>query len=385
MCYQAIVSREIKYDFVIYLNNITDTDFGKCLNFKSQEIENFNSNFELLGKYCEREIIGGKTIVICLSKESQLRSLEPFLKSYHIVNNDRLIDREINILYKKINNGFIFENYVVIAENDIEKVKNAVINYKNSYHIGKKIKDFGQLSIGDYVVHSQHGIGIYNGVITLTKNGLKKDYIQLNYQGNDKIYIPVEKISTIFKYAGKEGSMPKLDKLNSTSWAKKKRELRSKIKDISGELIKLYAARGSVKGTPFRSYAEESVFGSEFIYNETIDQLKAIEDIDRDLSSEVPMDRLLCGDVGFGKTEVAFRAMFKTIVNNKQVFYLCPTTILSKQQYENALERFKNYPIEIALLNRFTSLKETKRILEGLEKGTIDLVFGTHRLLSPEI
>ena len=292
---------------------------------------------------------------------------------------------EINIYLKKINNGFIFQNYVVIAENDIERVKNAVINYKNSYKVGKKLKDFGQLSIGDYVVHSAHGIGIYNGVITLTKNGLKKDYIQINYQGNDKIYIPVEKISTIFKYAGKEGSVPKLDKLNSTSWIKKKRELRSRIKDISGELIKLYAARSSIKGIPFKSYAEEDVFGSEFIYEETDDQIKAIKDIDNDLSSEVPMDRLLCGDVGFGKTEVAFRAMFKTILNNKQVFYLCPTTILSKQQYENAVERFKNYPIEIALLNRFTSQKETKRILEGLEKGTIDLVFGTHRLLSDDV
>ena len=376
---------EIACDYVIYLNNIINVSFGKYLNFKSQEIENFNSDFELLGKYCDKEIIGGKTIVICLSKENQLRSLEPFLNSYHVVNNDKLINKEINILYKRINSGFIFEDYVVIAESDIEKVKNAVINYKNSYHIGKKIKDFGQLSIGDYVVHSQHGIGIYNGVITLTKNGLKKDYIQLNYQGNDKIYIPVEKISTIFKYAGKEGSMPKLDKLNSTSWAKKKRELRSKIKDISEELIKLYASRSSVKGTPFKSYAEEAVFGSEFIYKETTDQLKAIEDIDKDLSSEIPMDRLLCGDVGFGKTEVAFRAMFKTIVNNRQVFYLCPTTILSKQQYENAVERFKNYPVEIALLNRFTSAKETKRILDGLEKGTIDLVFGTHRLLSNDV
>ena len=376
---------EISYSHVMYLNSIGDTEFGKYLGYKSQEIENFNSDFELLGKYCEKQIIGGKTVVLCLTRESQLKSLEPFLPSYKVVNKGELINREINILYKKINTGFVFEDYVVIADSDIERVKNAVINYKNSYHVGKKIKDFGQLAVGDYVVHSAHGIGIYNGVITLTKNGLKKDYIQINYSGNDKIYIPVEKISTIFKYAGKEGSMPKLDKLNSTSWVKKKRELRNKIKDISGELIKLYAARSSVKGTPFKDYAEESVFGSEFIYKETIDQLKAIEDIDRDLSSEVPMDRLLCGDVGFGKTEVAFRAMFKTIVNNKQVFYLCPTTILSKQQYENAIERFKNYPIEIALLNRFTSPKETKRILEGLEKGTIDLVFGTHRLLSPDI
>ena len=376
---------DITIGHVMYLNSIGDTEFGKYLGYKSQEIENFNSDFELLGKYCEKQIIGGKTVVLCLTRDSQLKSLEPFLPSYKVVNKGELINREINILYKKINTGFVFEDYVVIADSDIERVKNAVINYKNSYHVGKKIKDFGQLAVGDYVVHSAHGIGIYNGVITLTKNGLKKDYIQINYSGNDKIYIPVEKISTIFKYAGKEGSMPKLDKLNSTSWVKKKRELRNKIKDISGELIKLYAARNSVKGTPFRDYAEEAVFGSEFIYKETIDQLKAIEDIDRDLSSEVPMDRLLCGDVGFGKTEVAFRAMFKTIVNNKQVFYLCPTTILSKQQYENAMERFKNYPIEIALLNRFTSPKETKRILEGLEKGTIDLVFGTHRLLSPDI
>ena len=376
---------DINYKNVIYLNSVNDNDYGKVLSFKSQEIENFNSDFELLGKYCGKQILENKTVVLCLSKENQLRSLVPFLESYHVVKNGKIISREINILYKKINNGFVFDQYVVIAENDIERTKNATINYKNSYRIGKKIKDFGQLSSGDYVVHSQHGVGIYNGVITLTKNGLKKDYLQINYAGNDKVYIPVEKISTIFKYAGKEGSVPKLDRLNSTSWVKKKREMRNKIKDISEELIKLYAARSNIKGTPFRSYAEEAVFGSEFIYDETIDQLKAIEDIDKDLSSDVPMDRLLCGDVGFGKTEVAFRAMFKTIVNNKQVFYLCPTTILSKQQYENAVERFKNYPIEIALLNRFTTAKETKRILEGLEKGTIDLVFGTHRLLSNDV
>ena len=376
---------EINYNYVIYLNTISDNNYGKVLSFKSKEIDNFNSDFELLGNYCGKNIISGKTIIFCLNNENQFKSLVPFLPSYHVVKNNKLIDREINILYKKINRGFIFDKFIIIGANDIEKTKSAVINYKNSYKVGKKIKDFGQLNIGDYVVHSQHGIGIYNGVITLSKNGLKKDYIQINYAGNDKIYIPVEKISTILKYSGKEGAAPKLDRLNSKSWIKKKRELRNRIKDISEELIKLYAARSNVQGTPFRDYAEEAVFGSEFIYDETADQLKAIEDINKDLESSVPMDRLLCGDVGFGKTEVAFRAMFKTIVNNKQVFYLCPTTILSKQQYENALERFKNYPIEIALLNRFTSSKETKRILEGLEKGTIDLVFGTHRLLSNDV
>ncbi len=376
---------ELSFDRVIYLNDLNDNDYGKGLRFKAQEIENFNSNFELLGKYCDKQLAAGKVVVICLSRENQLKSLEPFLSSYHVVKNNKFLDNEINIYYKKINNGFVFDKYVFIAENDIERVKNGTINYKNSYHIGKKIKDFGQLHIGDYVVHSQHGVGIYNGVITLTKNGLKKDYIQINYYGNDKVYIPVEKISTIFKYAGKEGSVPKIDRLNSTSWVKKKQSLRKKIKDISEELIKLYAQRSNIEGPAYNSYAEEDVFKSEFIYDETDDQLKAIDDIDKDLQSKIPMDRLLCGDVGFGKTEVAFRAMFKTILNNKQVFYLCPTTILSKQQYENAIERFKNYPIEIALLNRFTSSKETKRILEGLEKGTIDLVFGTHRLLSDDV
>ena len=376
---------DISYNYITYLNGINDNIDGKSLKYNSQEIENFNSDFELLNNYCNKQLAGGKIVIITLSRENQLKSLEPYLGACHIVKDNNYVNGVVNILFMKVNNGFIFDKYVVISEYDIEKVKNNVIKYKNSYHIGKKLKDFGQLSIGDYVVHSAHGIGIYNGVITLTKNGLKKDYIQINYQGNDKIYIPVEKITSIFKYTGKEGSAPKLDKLNSTSWVKKKRELRNRIKDISEELIKLYAARNSVKSTPYNTYEEEVMFANEFVYIETDDQLKAIADIDKDLISEVPMDRLLCGDVGFGKTEVAFRAMFKTILNNKQVFYLCPTTILSKQQYENAIERFKNYPIEIALLNRFTSPKEVKRIIDGLEKGTIDLVFGTHRLLSDDV
>lgn len=376
---------DIKYNYIQYLNDVSDNRYGKLVSYKSLEIDNFNSDFELLNKFCKKQIAGGKVVIICLTREQQLDILKNYIDHYHIVKNNSFVNDEVNIKFIKVNKGFVFDKYVVISDNDIEKVRNVTINYKNSYHIGKKIKDFTQISIGDYVVHNMHGIGIYNGVITLTKNGLKKDYLQINYAGNDKIYIPVEKISTIFKYAGKEGSLPRLDKLNSTSWVKKKRELRNRIKDISQELIELYAKRSNIKGESFKTYEEEALFSSEFIYDETEDQIKAINDIDRDLASEIPMDRLLCGDVGFGKTEVAFRAMFKTIVNNKQVFYLCPTTILSKQQYNNALERFKNYPIEIALLNRFTGAKETKRILDGLEKGKIDLVFGTHRLLSNDV
>ena len=212
-----------------------------------------------------------------------------------------------------------------------------------------------------------------------------KDYIKINYLGNDKIYIPVEKITTIYKYSDKDGTPPKLNKLNSTSWAKTKMKVRNRIKDISDELIKLYATRTSIKGPVFNNFDEEYTFAANFNYNETNDQLKTIKEIDNDLKSSIPMDRILCGDVGFGKTEVAFRGMFKTIVNGYQVAYLCPTTLLSRQQYNNALSRFREFPVNIALLNRFTSTKEVKRIYEGLKSGSIDIVFGTHKLLNKEI
>jgi len=358
-----------------YINTFNDGNINKknTIVFDSKELENFNSDFDKLLDTYHKWLKQNKKVIFCMSKDKQIATLKELLGS------------NINVIKQKINKGFIINDYVVVSEFDIENISNREIKYKNSYRIGQKIKDFDQLSIGDYVIHSVHGIGIYNGIITLSKNGLKKDYIQINYSGNDKVYIPVEKINTIFKYSDKDGSKPQINKLNSTSWLKTKRSIQRRIQDISAELIKLYAARKALEGPVYKTYEEEAMFASGFAYDETRDQLKAINEIDNDLKSEVPMDRLLCGDVGFGKTEVAFRAIFKTIVNNKQVLYLCPTTILSKQQYTSALERFKDYPIEIALLNRFTSPKETKKIIEGLKNGTIDLVFGTHRLLSNDI
>ena len=353
--------------------------------YDCREISNFDSDFERLNDYVHKQITSGKTIIIYLSNKQQIDNILSVIKDAILTNNDNILENKINVVLKKVNKGFEIGNYVVITDKDLDKSKHSIINYKNSLKIGKKVKDFSQLSLGDYVVHTLHGIGIYNGVITLSKNGLKKDYIQINYKDNDKVYIPVEKISTIFKYSSKDGSVPKINKLNSTSWAKTKRELRKKINDISKELIELYAARAKIKGESYQNNELENIFASDFAYEATHDQQKAIKEIDKDLQSPVPMDRLLCGDVGFGKTEVAFRAIFKAIVNNKQVFYLCPTTILSKQQFESALERFKNFPVEIALLNRFTTKKETERILKGLKEGTIDLVFGTHRLLSDDV
>lgn len=378
---------DFKVSKEIYIDTIANMNTSKLPNysFRSLEIENFRSNFETLKEKVYLWLKQKKTIIFCLSKENQIKQMKELFDAVHVLKKEELNENQINIMQKKINHGFIFDNYVVISEYDIEQVNISDIKYKNTLKIGKKVNSLNNLELGDYVVHRNHGIGIYNGVVTLTQMGMQKDFIQINYLGNDKVYIPVEKITTIFKYTDKDGTKPKINKLNSTSWEIKKRQVQKKIKDISEELMRLYALRSNTKGISYVDYPMEDLFAMEFPYEETKDQLKAIEDVQNDLRSPVPMDRLLCGDVGFGKTEVAFRAMFKTVLNNKQVLYLCPTTILSKQQYTSALKRFSSYPIEVALLNRFTSVKETKRILEDLKNGKIDILFGTHRLLSEDV
>ncbi len=358
----------------IYLNFIDNYHQGNnYLNLATKEIPNFNSNFPKLKEQVTLWSKQGYKIIFYLSKDTQIKIIK------------ELIADPITIEKKYLAQGFIIDKTVVISENDIEKINKEPIKYRNTYKVGSKIKDLNSLEKGDYVVHMAHGIGIYNGLKTLSKRGLTKDYIEILYADNDKVYIPVEKINTILKYNSKDGFKPKIHKLNSTSWAKTKRAVVKKIKDISGELLKLYAERQALKGEAYQTFDMELDFANSFEYIPTKDQAKAIKEIDSDLKDQVPMDRLLCGDVGFGKTEVAFRAMFKTVLNNHQVLYLCPTTILSRQQYKSAQERFKDYPIEIALLNRFTSQKETKRILAGLTNGTIDIVFGTHRILSDDI
>lgn len=353
--------------------------------YTSFPIENFHSDFELLKEKVHLWICQKKTIVFCLPKERQIMTVRELFPESILSKNGSIVLENINIVSKKINKGFVWDSLVVISEYDIEDVHEEKIKYKNTLKIGKKVNSIQNLQLGDYVVHRNHGIGIYNGVVTLNQMGMQKDFIQINYFGNDKVYIPVEKITSIYKYTDKDGVKPQVNKLNSTSWELKKRQVQKKIKDISEELMKLYALRSHTKGDSFVDDAMEDLFALEFPYEETKDQLKAIEDVQKDLRSPVPMDRLLCGDVGFGKTEVAFRAMFKTVLNNKQVLYLCPTTILSKQQYSSAVARFSNYPVSIALLNRFTTQKETKRILEDLKNGRIDILFGTHRLLSSDV
>ena len=375
---------EISDNKIIYLNHLENINH-KVIRYNSSSITNFNSNFDLLKSFIEKKV-KDKTIIFYLSKTKEIDEITKIYPLVNIVDEESNIKKNrVNIVKKNIINGFEIGNYVVISEYDIELNKKNQIKYKNNLRIGTKIKSFDDLQIGDYVVHYKHGIGIYGGIVSLNKSDVIKDYILINYLGNDKVYVPVEKIDTIFKYTSKDGNPPRINKLNSLSWEKTKLSLKKRIHNISKELLKLYALRTSIKGPQFKYNELEDIFASEFEYILTPDQVKAIEDINNDLLNQVPMDRLLCGDVGFGKTEVAFRAMIRTILNDKQVAYLCPTTILSRQQYQNAIDRFKSIPIRIEILNRFTSPKKTKEIVEGLEKGTVDIVIGTHRLLSNDI
>ena len=354
---QYINNMGIKYDIV----------------YNSKELTNYNENFIKLENDYNKYVKNGYDVTFYLSRKSQVDKIKSLIPSAKIVNLN-------------INKGFIFDKYVVISDHDIEKSVEERKEYKGKFKFGKKIKSYDALEIGDYVVHISNGIGIYNGLRKITKNGIEKDYIQLIYSGDDKVYVPVEKISQIYKYGDKDGSKPTLSKLNGNSWSKTRSYIEKQIKDISKELIELYQKRLLVKSIKYLPFNEEdNIFKNEIPFTLTNDQIRSIDDILNNLQSEKPMDRLLCGDVGFGKTEVSFRAMFNTVLNNKQVMYLAPTTILSSQQFKSATERFKNWPIRIELLNRFVSYKKASEIFEDFKSGKIDILFGTHRILNDKI
>jgi transcription-repair coupling factor (superfamily II helicase) len=250
----------------------------------------------------------------------------------------------------------------------------------------EKIKDYQELKPGDYVVHVNHGIGRYVGIETLNVGGMHKDYLHIQYAGNDKLYVPVEQIDQVQKYIGSEEKAPKIYSLGGSEWSKVKNKVRTSVQDIAQDLIELYAKRQQAKGFAFsKDTPYQKEFEAMFPYEETPDQLRSIEEIKQDMEKEQPMDRLLCGDVGYGKTEVAIRAAFKATMDGKQVAVLVPTTILAQQHFETFRERFSGFPVQIHVLSRFRSRKEQKETLEGLANGTVDIVIGTHRLLSKDI
>ena len=387
----------------IYMHTLEEVKTNNCVIFDN--FENKYSNIKNIKKYQTNEIINfpktkeeinnqllkylnsKKTVIICLENRYQVNKLIDNLENDKIVftNENEIFKENINIIVKKITSGFEINNYIVITQNELfgQNIEN---NYKSKFRYGTRIKDITKLEKGDYIVHGAHGIGQYLGIKTMTKNGLKKDYIMIEYKDNDKLYIPVEKIDSLTKYSGKEGSTPKLNKLGSQEWKKTKAKAKKKAEDMAEELLELYAARESKQGFKFAKDDNNQIeFEKQFEYQETADQLRVMEEIKKDMESIKPMDRLLCGDVGYGKTEVAFRAIFKCILSSKQAAILCPTTILSSQHFKNAIQRFKSFPVNIEILNRFVSSKKTKEILTRLEEGKIDLLIGTHRILSDDV
>jgi transcription-repair coupling factor (superfamily II helicase) len=356
--------------------------------FKTSNVELFGGSMDSINQRLNDYVKTNKKVVICLGSEYKINKIIQMLENPNILftNEKETYIGKINIIKKEINNGFIINDLVVIGEKEIFNKHDQKNIYKSNFKLGTKIRDLNKLNTGDYVVHSVHGIGRYAGIKTITKNGLNKDYLQIEYRNNDKLYIPAEKIDNISKYSSSDGVVPKINKLGGTEWQKTKIRARSRIKNIASELLKLYAIRESTQGFAFVKDDDNQInFENEFPYIETNDQLKAIEEIKRDMEKATPMDRLLCGDVGFGKTEVAFRAIFKAVLSGKQTMFLCPTTILASQHYNNAIERFKSFPINIAMLSRFVTPTKTKSIISALKEGKIDILIGTHRLLSNDV
>ena len=380
----------LKSDYAIYyfsFNNYIHYPFISSMeDFSVKTINPFHEDVSAVEDFILKKKKENKTILICL-KKTQLHSIMRHLSMKLVESSlEKVSLGEVNLIEKELNQGFIYQDFVVLTANELFQIKEKKKNYQTKFKYGVAIQDFKKLKVGDYVVHNIHGIGIYNGIKSLTLNDITKDYLEVLYQGTDKIYIPVEKIDHLTKFSGNEGVHPKVNSLSGTDWERTKTRVRSRVSDIAQQLLKLYAEREARHGFAFSPDCELSVdFEKDFPYVLTSDQKLAIEQIKKDMESSIPMDRLLCGDVGFGKTEVAFVAAFKAILDSKQVLFLCPTTILSNQHYENALVRFQNFPVNIGLLNRFTTPKEVTRILNGLKDGTMDMVIGTHRLLSDDV
>ncbi len=376
-----------------YKNEINFVSFdneskGNINRYQAFELENFIGDIKQISDRLESYIKSKKTVIICLSDRYKVNKLQSELLCDNVVitNIDEIIENKINLVVKKINSGYVINNYVVVSEKELFNKKESGVAYKSNFRMGSKIRDINKLKVGDYIVHVTHGIGIYSGIKTLNKNGIKKDYLMVEYLGGDKLYIPVEKLELINKYSSNEGVSPKINKLGGKEWAKTKLHIQKRIESIAGDLLKLYSEREMAEGFAFLKDTEEQIeFEKNFPYVETSDQLKVTEEIKKDMEKSSPMDRLLCGDVGYGKTEVAFRAIFKAIMSNKQVMLLCPTTILSQQHFNNAIERFKGFEANIELLNRFIPVSKQNKIIKDFSEGKVDLLIGTHRILSDDI
>ncbi len=366
-----------------YLQNLPS------LNIPVRSVAPYNKNINMLVEDLRNWLEDGITPLIMLSNSIKARGFAENMRNYQLPGNFVQIDLKpgvVNVTFGDLDHGFRFwdSQWLLLTENDIFGMqKRKRLHTKNQ---GKQLQYFSDIKAGDYVVHKIHGIGRYIGVENVTVDGMHRDYLLLAYAGDDKLYVPVDQVSMLHKYVGSEGSVPRLSKMGGTDWKKTTARAAKAITELAEELLRLYAQRQVIPGHAFSSDTElQKEFEDEFPFEETPDQLKAIAEIKSDMEKPQPMERLLCGDVGYGKTEVAIRAAFKAVVDGKQVAVLAPTTVLAQQHYLTFKERMRNFGVGIRLMNRFCTAKEQRETLEDLGKGKVDILIGTHRLLQPDV
>lgn len=366
---------------------------GKVLSIPCKQMASFQGHIDLL---CDSigQWKGNKSRIVVLSgtrgRGERLRETllaKGIETSYTDSVGAPVAPGQVVITHGSLHKGFEYPTigFVVVSDKEVfgQDRKPGKVSGK---HKGSKINIFTELNIGDYVVHEAHGIGQYVSIEKLVVEGIKRDYLKIRYQDSGFLYIPTNQLDLIQKYVGSEGKSPKLSKLGGTDWAKTKNRVKESLRELAGELVKLYAQRQAAKGFAFSpDTIWQKQFEEQFPYEETDDQLKCIEEIKNDMESGRLMDRLLCGDVGYGKTEVAIRAIFKAVMDGKQVAYLVPTTVLAQQQYVNFVERMKDFPVTVNVLSRFRTQSEQKKILRDVKAGNIDVLIGTHRLLQKDI
>lgn len=382
-----------KVYFSLFLRHIPNTSPQNIFNVSTKPMQNFHGQMNVLKAELDRWKKGKYTVVLLGPDEERVKKLQRVLDDYKIEiafveDGDKLLPGTIQMINGSLTNGFELplQKLAVITEEELFNKKTQKKPRRQKLSNAERIKSYSELKVGDHVVHVNHGIGKFLGIETLEINGVHKDYLHVKYQGNDKLYVPVDQIELVQKYVASENKDPKLYKLGGSEWKKVKSKVQSSVQDIADDLIKLYAEREAAKGYAFSPDGDmQREFEMVFPYEETDDQLRSVSEIKQDMERERPMDRLLCGDVGYGKTEVAIRAAFKAIADGKQVAILVPTTILAQQHYETIKERFQDFPVEIGLLSRFRTRKQQQETTKGLKNGTVDIVVGTHRLLSKDI
>ncbi|MDO5303872.1 MAG: transcription-repair coupling factor [Clostridia bacterium] len=359
------------------------SEYGKVHNVNSRQMVAFNGRMDVLESELKNYAKKNYRIVMALSSKERIENIKDFVERIGLLGKVEFAEGSLSA-----GMDFPEEKLCYISDNDIfAGAGKTVSRKKKSKKSNKsKIQTFSDMKAGDYVVHENHGIGRFLGIEQLTVQGDKKDYIKIKYAGNDMLYVPVEQMDMVQKYIGSDGVTPKINKLSSGEWKVTKAKAKAAIAEMASELLDLYAKRKMQKGYAFcKDTVWQQEFEDSFPYEETSDQLRSVEEIKEDMERPVAMDRLLCGDVGFGKTEVAARAIFKCLADGKQAAFLVPTTILANQHYYTLKERFEHFPFKVEMLSRFRSDKQQKEIIEKVSQGEIDLIIGTHRLLSSDI